>query len=138
MENLRIKRKGDIRKVDDLGRITIPATKRKELKINTGDKLEVYKSGKNIILKKVDVKITKDTIQIVRAIINGELEIDIEVKNLKTRFDKNYNKNHELKVIDELGRILIPRELREELNINRNNKVKICIKDNMIILIKTE
>ena len=138
MENLRIKRKEDIRKVDDLGRITIPATKRKELKISTRDKLEVYKSGKNIILKKVDVKITKDTIQIVRAIINGELEIDIEVKNLKTRFDKNYNKNHELKVIDELGRILIPRELREELNINRNNKVKICIKDNMIILIKTE
>ena len=138
MENLRIKRKEDIRKVDDLGRITIPVTKRKELEISTGDKLEVYKSGKNIILKKVDVKITKDTIQIVRAIINGELEIDIEVKNLKTRFDKNYNKNHELKVIDELGRILIPRELREELNINRNNKVKICIKDNMIILIKTE
>lgn len=138
MENLRIKRKEEIRKVDDLGRITIPVTKRKELEISTGDKLEVYKSGKNIILKKVDVKITKDTIQIVRAIINGELEIDIEVKNLKTRFDKNYNKNHELKVIDELGRILIPRELREELNINRNNKVKICIKDNMIILIKTE
>ena len=138
MENLRIKRKEEIRKVDDLGRITIPVTKRKELEISTGDKLEVYKSGKNIILKKVDVKISKDTIQIVRAIINGELEIDIEVKNLKTRFDKNYNKNHELKVIDELGRILIPRELREELNINRNNKVKICIKDNMIILIKTE
>lgn len=138
MENLRIKRKEEIRKVDDLGRITIPVTKRKELEISTGDKLEVYKSGKNIILKKVDVKISKDTIQIVRAIINGELEIDIEVKHLKTRFDKNYNKNHELKVIDELGRILIPRELREELNINRNNKVKICIKDNMIILIKTE
>lgn len=138
MENLRIKRKEEIRKVDDLGRITIPVTKRKELEISTGDKLEVYKSGKNIILKKVDVKISKDTIQIVRAIINGELEIDIEVKNLKTRFDKNYNKNHELKVIDELGRILIPRELREELNINRNDKMKICIKDNMIILIRTE
>ena len=93
MENLRIKRKEEIRKVDDLGRITIPVTKRKELEISTGDKLEVYKSGKNIILKKVDVKISKDTIQIVRAIINGELEIDIEVKHLKTRFDKNYNKN---------------------------------------------
>lgn len=138
MENLRIKRKEEIRKVDDLGRITIPVTKRKELEISTGDKLEVYKSGKNIILKKVDVKISKDTIQIVRAIINGELEIDIEVKHLKTRFDKNYNKNHELKVIDELSRILIPRELREELNINRNDKMKICIKDNMIILIRTE
>lgn len=138
MENLRIKRKEEIRKVDDLGRITIPVTKRKELEISTGDKLEVYKSGKNIILKKVDVKISKDTIQIVRAIINGELEIDIEVKHLKTRFDKNYKKNHELKVIDELGRILIPRELREELNINRNDKMKICIKDNMIILIRTE
>lgn len=138
MENLRIKRKEEIRKVDDLGRITIPVTKRKELEISTGDKLEVYKSGKNIILKKVDVKISKDTIQIVRAIINGELEIDIEVKHLKTRFDKNYNKNHELKVIDELGRILIPRELRQELNINRNDKMKICIKDNMIILIRTE
>ena len=82
MENLRIKRKEEIRKVDDLGRITIPVTKRKELEISTGDKLEVYKSGKNIILKKVDVKISKDTIQIVRAIINGELEIDIEVKHL--------------------------------------------------------
>ena len=138
MENLRIKRKEEIRKVDDLGRITIPVTKRKELEISTGDKLEVYKSGKNIILKKVDVKISKDTIQTVRAIINEELEIDIEVKHLKTKFDKNHNKNHELKVIDELGRILIPRELREELNINRNDKMKICIKDNMIILIRTE
>ena len=49
MENLRIKRKEEIRKVDDLGRITIPVTKRKELEISTGDKLEVYKSGKNII-----------------------------------------------------------------------------------------
>lgn len=136
MDNLKIKKENDVRRVDGLGRIIIPLIKRKELGIFEGDKLEVYKSGKNIILKKVDIEVSRDVIQIVKAIIDMQLEIDIKVKKINTNFNKNNINSYGLRTIDELGRILIPSEIREELNIKKNDKIKICIKDDMIILIK--
>lgn len=107
--------------------------KRKQLDINTGDKLEIFISGKNIVLKRTDVKIHKEIIET----INDELELDIRVKSIKPDFinKKNY-RNHYLRVIDELGRIVIPLELRKELEIKEKEKLKICVKDNLIILIK--
>ncbi|MGM9970164.1 MAG: AbrB/MazE/SpoVT family DNA-binding domain-containing protein [Anaeroplasma sp.] len=136
MENLKVRRKNEIRTISELGQIVIPLVKRKELKINAGDKLEIYRSGNNIILKKIKVDIRKDIIEKVKAIINNEIELDIKVKRIKTNIDKSYNKDHSLRTIDELGRVIIPIELRKELNIMENDKMKICIKDNMIILIK--
>ena len=136
MENLKVRRKNEIRTISELGQIVIPLANRKELKINAGDKLEIYRSGNNIILKKIKVDIRKDIIEKVKAIINNEIELDIKVKRIKTNIDKSYNKDHSLRTIDELGRVIIPIELRKELNIMENDKMKICIKDNMIILIK--
>lgn len=40
MENLKVRRKNEIRTISDLGQIVIPLANRKELKINAGDKLE--------------------------------------------------------------------------------------------------
>ena len=136
MEKIKIQKKDEIRKIGALGEIVVPPTKRKELKINTGDKLEIYRSGKNIVLKKVNVEIRKEVIETINTIINSELELDIKIKTIKTNIDKKYNKNHDLRTIDELGRVFIPRELRKELNISENDKIKICVKDDMIILIK--
>ena len=53
-------------------------------------------------------------------------------------YDKKNYRNHYLRVIDELGRIVIPLELRKELEIKEKEKLKICVKDNLIILIKWE
>lgn len=136
MENLKVRRKNEIRTISELGQIVIPLVKRKELKINAGDKLEIYRSGNNIILKKIKVDIRKDIIEKVKAIINNEIELDIKVNRIKTNIDKSYDKDHSLRTIDELGRVIIPIELRKELNIMENDKMKICIKDDMIILIK--
>ena len=41
-----------IRKIDELGRIIIPIEMRNRLEIKTGDKIDICKSGRNIILKK--------------------------------------------------------------------------------------
>lgn len=136
MEKLNVKKFDEIRKVNELGQIVIPIAKRKVLEIKAGDKLEIYRSGKNIILKKVKVVIHKDIIEKAKTIINGQIEIDITIKKIKTDIDRNCKKNHYVRTIDELGRVIIPLELREELDIMENDEMKVCIKENMIILIK--
>lgn len=40
--------------------------------------------------------------------------------------------------IDELGRIVIPREVREKLNINNNDEIEIVIDEEKIIMKKSE
>lgn len=40
------------------------------------------------------------------------------------------------RVIDRLGRIVIPKEIRERLNINTKDKIEIKVEDNKIILTK--
>lgn len=39
--------------------------------------------------------------------------------------------------VDELGRIVIPREVREKLNINSNDEIEIVIDENKIIMKKS-
>ena len=43
---------GVIRKVDELGRFTLPMELRRKLNINVGDSLEVFVDNDNILLKK--------------------------------------------------------------------------------------
>ena len=47
-----MKSTGIVRKVDELGRIVLPIELRKNLYINTGDPVEIFVDGNNIILKK--------------------------------------------------------------------------------------
>ena len=43
---------GTIRRIDELGRIVIPKGIRQDLRIRTGDNLEIYIENDNVILKK--------------------------------------------------------------------------------------
>ena len=47
-----MKSTGNVRKVDELGRIVLPSELRKSLGIEVKDSLEIYTSGDSVILKK--------------------------------------------------------------------------------------
>ena len=132
------KRKEELVKIDGLGRVYIPSEKREKLQIKTGDKLEVYKSGRNIILKKTNIRTERNTIQEMNIIIDQKTEINIKINDLRCDVGEYENSKNKIRSIDELGRILIPIEERQALNIKENDEFKPYLKDDMIILIKKE
>lgn len=132
------RRKEELVKIDGLGRVYISSEKREKLQIKTGDKLEVYKSGRNIILKKTHIRTERNTIQEMNIIIDQKTEINIKINDLRCDMGEYENSKHKLRAIDELGRILIPIEERQALNIKENDEFKPYLKDDMIILIKKE
>lgn len=132
------KRKEELVKIDGLGRVYISSEKREKLQIKTGDKLEVFKSGRNIILKKTNIRTERNTIQEMNIIIDQKTEINIKINDLRCDIGEYENSNHKIRAIDELGRILIPIEERQALNIKENDEFKPYLKDDMIILIKKE
>lgn len=114
-----------VRTIDELGRIVIPIEVREYLTIKPGDKIDILESGKNIILKKsknIEKQINVD---------NG-IEINIQI----TYLNNNSIHNCYTRYINELGMLVIPIEIRKNLNIRERDKMKICIKDESIILIK--
>ena len=132
------RRKEELVKIDGLGRVYISSEKREKLQIKTGDKLEVYKSGRNIILKKTNIRAERNTIQEMNIIIDQKTEINIKINDLRCDVGEYENSKHKIRSIDELGRILIPIEERQALNIKENDEFKPYLKDDMIILIKKE
>ena len=113
--------------LDGIGRIQLSKNILQRMKIKNGDKLEVYASGKNVILKKL--KIRKKETRENTMIIDDKYEIKVQISNL------DFNTNHKTTTVDELGRILIWSEIRKKVNIIENDTLKVCVKDNMIILI---
>lgn len=109
MEKVMDKKITKVQVIDELGRIRIPFEIRKRLQLHTREKLEIYTSGKNIILK----------------------------KRVNEKSNKLNNANIILRVIDEFGRLVLPIEIRKEQNFKENDQVKFCVKDDYIILIKT-
>lgn len=128
----------DLVKIDGLGRVYVPLKKREKLQIKTGNKLEVYRSGRNIILKKINMQEEKNTIYKTNIIMNQRTRISITINSPICDTEENANLKHKIRTIDELGRIIIPIEERQELNIKENDKFKLCLKEDMIILIKKE
>ena len=43
-----------------------------------------------------------------------------------------------IRQIDELGRVVIPKEMRQALNLDVGNEIEICIRERSIILKKLE
>ena len=118
--------------IDILGRIHIPIQLRKALKIKTGNRLYIYRSGINIILEKSNINIEK--VYVARKMINNDMKIYTEIYRIKDSVLEN--KKRKLRVVDELGNCVIPIEIRKDLQIFENDTFKICTKDNKIILIK--
>ena len=102
--------------VDGLGRIQLERSILNKINIKYADKLEIYASGRNIILKKANIK--RAASRKTKIYIDNEYEIEIEISNIK------FNTNHKITTLDELGRILIWRQIREELGILENDKLK--------------
>lgn len=131
------------RKIDELGRMIIPIEIRELLNIKENDYLEICRSGKNIILRKSEVGSTENNNKNIRINIDNNIEISIKInennhsiqKNVETR--KKYN-IYDIRPIDAIGRIQIPKWLRDELHIYEKDTMKICVKDNMLILIKVK
>lgn len=113
--------------VDGLGRVQLARNMLDKLGISSGNKLEIYISGRNIILKKVNPEISasKET----KMYIDNKYEIKIEINSV------DLNTKHKITTVDELSRILIWNEIREELGIIEKDILKACVKDDMIILI---
>lgn len=113
--------------VDGIGRVQLAKRILQRMKITSGDKLEIYPSGKNIILKKL--KVRKNESRETKIIIDDKYEVKVQISNL------DFDTNHKTTTVDEIGRILIWSEIRKRVGIVENDKLKVCIKDDMIILI---
>jgi len=118
--------------VDKLGRIQLAKSIRKRMKLKDGEKLDIYRSGRSIILKKLIF--TKSLSRETQMIIDNKYEVKVQLYNL----DFDSIKNHQITTIDEFGNVLVWNEIRKELGIIENSKLKISIKDDMIILTKKE
>ncbi len=118
--------------VDKLGRIQLAKSIRKRMNLTDGEKLDIYRSGRSIILKKLifSKSLSRET----QMIIDNKYEVKVQLYNLT--FDSI--KNHQITTIDEFGNVLVWNEIRKELGIRENSKLKISIKDDMIILTKQE
>lgn len=101
----------EVRTVDEIGRIVIPVDKRKLLKINVGEKLAIYESGQNIIIEKIE----SSNIKNIQVLLDTDIQLDIHISKINKQ---NNNKLIYTRTIDELGRIIIPTEIRT------NKKIK--------------
>lgn len=113
--------------VDGIGRVQLAKSIMQRMKIKSGDKLEIYPSGKNIILKKLNI--LKSASRESTMIIDDKYEIKVQISNL------DFDTNHKTTTVDEFGRVLIWSEIRKKVDIVEKDKLKVCIKDDMIILI---
>ena len=131
-----MKTTGMVRRIDELGRIVIPLTIRQKLNLHENDYLEICKSGKNITLNKIEKYQQKEHLNNFNITLNNEIQINIDISKLNNNIPTATKGI--VRTIDQLGRIIIPMQLRKDLGIKEKDSIKICYKDNMIILIKKE
>ena len=113
--------------VDGIGRIQLAKIIMKKMEIKAEDKLAVYPSGRNIILKKL--KVSKSASRENKIIIDNKYEIRLQINNL------DFNTDHKITTVDEIGRVLIWSDIRKKVGIIEKDKLKVCTKEDMIILI---
>lgn len=114
--------------VDGLGRVQLTKSIMEKIGIKSGDKLEEYVSGRNIVLKKLTPK--KDISRETSMIVDNRYEVKMQISNL------DFNTKHRITTVDEFGNVLIWNEIREDVGIIEKDKLKVCVKEDDIILIK--
>ena len=106
---------GTVRRIDDLGRIVIPKEIRRELRIKSGDNLEIFLEEKNIILKKYSElskleEIEKAVASVLKDTIKGDILItDNDKFIIISGREKQKYLNNEIK--DELLKIINNRQM---------------------------
>lgn len=125
-------------RIDELGRIEIKLEKRKQLGIVTGDKFEIYIENTSIVLRKLDISIEKEQLVQMTGKIERDVEIKVQIYRLNNTISSINDIGHNIRVIDEFGKIAIPVILRNKLNIVNNDIVEIDISGNNLILTKKE
>lgn len=116
--------------IDSLRRIQLSASIMRKMKIKTGDKVDVYLSGKNIILKKLTPE--KSSSKVNTMVIDNKYEVKVEINAL------DFGNCHKIATVDERGNILIGHDILEKVGLVEKDILRICIKDDMLILIKKE
>ena len=123
-------------KVDELGRIEIEIGVRKKLGIKEKDKFEIYPENNSIVLKKLDVVIEKEKVFEVESKIEKDLVINVCVNRVKSTILNIHDLGNPIRTVDEVGRIVLPIELRNLFNIHNKDEVESEIKGKNIILTK--
>lgn len=116
--------------IDSLRRIQLSESIMKKMNMKTGDKLDVYLSGKNIILKKL--KAEKSSSEVNTMIIDNKYEVKVEINSL------DFGNCHKIVTVDERGKVLIGHDILKKAGFVENDILRMCIKDNMLILIQKE
>lgn len=105
------KNTGLIRRVDEVGRVVIPIEIRNGFNIKEKDPMEIYVDNNFIILKRCDLDCFEDTI---------------------------LNSGRLIRRVDELGRVVIPIEIRNRFDIKEKDSMEIYTRDGSIALKKYE
>ncbi len=114
--------------VDELGRVQLEKSVMKKIGIKFGDKLEEYVSGRNIVLKKITPK--KDISRETSMIVDNKYEVKMQISNI------DFNTKYRITTVDEFGNVLIWNEIKEDVGIIEKDELKVCVKEDAIILIK--
>ena len=81
---------GALRRIDDLGRIVIPKEIRNELRITSGDKIEIKIKEKEIILKKYsELSKIKELSQIITKTVFKKYKIEIKITDMDKYISNN-------------------------------------------------
>ena len=81
---------GALRRIDDLGRIVIPKEIRNELRITSGDKIEIKIKDEEIILKKYsELSKIKELSQIITKTVFKKYKIEIKITDMDKYISNN-------------------------------------------------
>lgn len=98
---------GALRRIDNLGRVVIPKSVRKTLRIKTGDNLQIYVSDENIIIKKYsELEKINDLIRSIKKLLKKSLKSEVYI----TDKDKLISENPK-KITEELLKIIEQRKI---------------------------
>lgn len=78
-----MKSTGVVRKIDELGRVVIPAEVRRTLGIENGDSLEIYTNGEQVVFKKYAPGCTFCGSPTIAKVLNGKLICSGCIEQLK-------------------------------------------------------
>lgn len=117
---------GAIRRIDNLGRIVIPKTIRKNLKIKTGDNLEIYIKEENIIIKKhSELDKIKNISHIIIKVLKEKIKSEIYITD-RDKIIEESTKNKGQSISKDLFKIIEDRKEKslKKLKINENIEIK--------------